>query len=87
MPSTRIITGDWAEGRESEVIEAVQASLSAALKLPDWDRDVALELYDDKRRIIPTGRSERYTRVEITMFSGRSLGAKRALYRSLVIIL
>lgn len=84
MPSTRIMTGEWAKGRESEIIEAVQASLSASLKLPDWDRDVVLDLYNDKRRIIPTGRSERYTRVEIKMFSGRSIEAKRALYRSVV---
>jgi phenylpyruvate tautomerase PptA (4-oxalocrotonate tautomerase family) len=84
MPSTRIMTGEWAKGRESEIIEAVQASLSASLKVPDWDRDVVLDLYNDKRRIIPTGRSERYTRVEIKMFSGRSIEAKRALYRSVV---
>jgi hypothetical protein len=56
MPSTRIVTGEWAKGRESEIIEAVQASLSASLKVPDWDRDVVLDLYNDKRRIIPTGR-------------------------------
>ena len=84
MPSTRIITGGWAKGRESEIIEPVQASLSASLNVPDWDRDIVLDLYNDKRRIIPTGRSERYTRVEIKMFSGRSIEAKRALYRSVV---
>ena len=79
MPSTRIMTGEWAKGLESEIIEAVQASLSASSKVPDWDRDIVLDLYDDKRRIIPTGRSERYTRVEIKIFLGRSIESKRAL--------
>jgi phenylpyruvate tautomerase PptA (4-oxalocrotonate tautomerase family) len=84
MPSTRIATGEWAKGRELEIIAAVQASLNTSLKVPDWDRDIVLDLYGDKRRIVPTGRSERYTRVEIEMFSGRSIEAKRALYGSVV---
>jgi phenylpyruvate tautomerase PptA (4-oxalocrotonate tautomerase family) len=54
------------------------------LKVPDWDRDIVLDLYDHKRRIVPTGRSERYTRVEVELFSGRSIEAKRALYGSVV---
>jgi phenylpyruvate tautomerase PptA (4-oxalocrotonate tautomerase family) len=84
MPSTRIATGAWARGRESDIIESVQSALLTSLKVPDWDRDIVLDLYDDKRRIVPTGRSERYTRVEIAMFSGRSIEAKRALYKSVV---
>ena len=84
MPSTRIITGDWARGREMELIEAVQSALLSAIKIPDWDRDIVVELCDGKRRIVPTGRSERFTRIEIELFSGRSLEAKRRLYRSIV---
>jgi phenylpyruvate tautomerase PptA (4-oxalocrotonate tautomerase family) len=84
MPSTRILTGDWARGREMDLINAVQSALLSAIKIPDWDRDVIIDLYDDKQRIVPTGRSERYTRVEIELFSGRSTEAKRALYRTIV---
>ncbi|GIQ77865.1 tautomerase [Bradyrhizobium sp. RD5-C2] len=84
MPSTRITTGIWARGIETEVIEAVQDALLAALKIPDYDRYVVLDLYDDAARIVPTGRSERYTRIEILLFSGRSLAAKRALYSAVV---
>ncbi len=43
--------------------------------------DVVVDLYDGNRPIIPTGRSERFTRIEIELFSGRSMEAKRALYR------
>jgi hypothetical protein len=67
-----------------QIIEAVQAALLGSLKVPDWDRDIVIDLYDDKRRIVPTGRSSRYTRVEITMFAGRSPEAKRTLYKCVV---
>jgi phenylpyruvate tautomerase PptA (4-oxalocrotonate tautomerase family) len=84
MPSTRITTGIWARGSEREVIETVQSALLSALKIPDYDRDVVLDIYDAATRIVPTGRSERCTRIEVVMFSGRSLDAKRALYQALV---
>ena len=84
MPSTRITTGTWARGSEQEVIDAVQSALLSALKIPDYDRDVVLDIYDAATRIVPTGRSELYTRIEVVMFSGRSLDAKRALYQALV---
>jgi len=84
MPSTRITTGPWARGIEQELIGAVQSALLSALKIPDYDRDVVIDTYDAPARIIPTGRSEHYTRIEVVMFSGRSLEAKRALYKTLV---
>ncbi|HVY43328.1 MAG TPA: tautomerase family protein [Hyphomicrobiaceae bacterium] len=84
MPSTRITTGAWARGQESAVIEAVQAGLETGLKIPDWDRDVVLDIRGDGTRIVPTGRSDHYTRVEIALFSGRSLEAKRRLYSAIV---
>lgn len=84
MPSTRITTGTWARGREATIIEAVQAALLTSLKIPDYDRDVVIDLYDEASRIVPTGRSERYTRIEILLFSGRSLEARKALYSTIV---
>lgn len=84
MPSTRIVTGAWARGCEGKVIEAVQAALVSALQIPEKDRDVVIDTYDETNRIVMTGRSQRYTRVEVTLFAGRSLAAKRALYKSVV---
>jgi phenylpyruvate tautomerase PptA (4-oxalocrotonate tautomerase family) len=84
MPSTRIVTGSWARGSERKVIEAVQSALVSALKLPEKDRDVVIDTYDETSRIVMTGRSQRYTRVEVTLFAGRSMEAKRALYRAVV---
>ena len=84
MPSTRITTGTWAKGREASILEAVQNALLSSLKIPDYDRDIVLDLYEADRRIVPSGRSERYTRVEIVLFTGRSLDAKRSLYQAVV---
>jgi len=84
MPSTTIITGEWARDEEMTLIEAVQSAFVAALKTPEWDRDIVVDLYGAGRRIVPTGKSERYTRIEIKLFSGRSMAAKRSLYRAIV---
>ena len=84
MPSTRIATGDWARGREPEILEAVHSALVKGIKIPDWDRDVVVDIYSDDSRMSPPNRTPRYTRIEIALYLGRSLDAKRALYKELV---
>ena len=83
MPCVRIATGKWAVGIELRLIEAVQAALVSAFKIPQWDRDVVLDVYDENRRIVSTGRSERYTRIEIIGIAARSMEAKRALFKAI----
>lgn len=84
MPCVRITTGMWAMGAEMRLIEAVQAALVSAFEIPEWDRDIVLDLYDATRRIVSTGRSERYTRIENIGIAARSMDAKRALFKSIV---
>ncbi|MBN9489722.1 MAG: tautomerase family protein [Alphaproteobacteria bacterium] len=84
MPSTRITTGVWARGRERELIELVQSALLDSLKIPDWDRDVIATALEPQQRIVPSGNSDFYTRIEIILFVGRPIEAKRALYSSIV---
>jgi phenylpyruvate tautomerase PptA (4-oxalocrotonate tautomerase family) len=83
MPCVRIATGTWALGTEKALIEAVQSALVTAFQIPEWDRDVVLDLYDENRRIVSTGRSERYTRIEIVGIAARSMAAKRALFEAI----
>ena len=45
---------------------------------------MVLDLYDANRRIVSTGRSDRYTRVEIIGIAARSKDAKRALFKTIV---
>jgi hypothetical protein len=33
---------------------------------------------------VPPGRGQKFTLIEVTMFSGRSMSAKRALYQAMV---
>jgi hypothetical protein len=83
MPCVRIATGKWAIGSEMKLIEAVQSALVASFRIPPHDRDVVLDLYDESRRIVSPGRSERYTRVEIVGIAARSVAAKRRLFEAI----
>jgi phenylpyruvate tautomerase PptA (4-oxalocrotonate tautomerase family) len=65
-------------------VEAVQAALVEALKLPVEDRGVRLVVHEPHRVAIPPQRTERFTLVSIDLFSGRSLDAKRNLYRAII---
>lgn len=80
MPMTRIETGaGWLGERQPAMIEAVQRALVDALKLPESDRDIVLS--EHQHRIVPPGRSPKYTRIEVLLFAGRSPDTKRRLYR------
>jgi hypothetical protein len=48
------------------------------------DRDVDINAYEAAAWIVPAVRSEHDSRIEIVVFAGRSLDAKRARYQMLV---
>jgi phenylpyruvate tautomerase PptA (4-oxalocrotonate tautomerase family) len=85
MPITRI------EGRRirtsdevQELIEAVYLAQREALRLPEWDRQIRYVEHKPEYFDVIPGKSENYLLVEVSMFSGRSLEAKRALYQGIV---
>jgi phenylpyruvate tautomerase PptA (4-oxalocrotonate tautomerase family) len=85
VPSTRIETRrGWLDGQRGAVLEAVQRALVAGLLIPAKDRCVRLVEYDDDAMIVPPSVGPRYTIVEISLFTGRSIEAKRRLYAALV---
>ena len=55
-----------------------------ALKIPQHDRNQRVHEYDENDFMRPPGRTDKYTLIEITMFPGRTLEAKRNLYRRIV---
>jgi len=65
-------------------IEAVYQALREALKVPEGDRQVRYVEHKPEHFAAPPEKSENYTFVEILLFPGRSLEAKRNLYRSIV---
>jgi phenylpyruvate tautomerase PptA (4-oxalocrotonate tautomerase family) len=78
------------EGRTSDekksLVEAVRAALSEALQAPQDDPAVRLAEYPREQLLLPYPdlHTDRYTLVEVTMFAGRSLDAKRRLSGAIV---
>jgi phenylpyruvate tautomerase PptA (4-oxalocrotonate tautomerase family) len=81
MPSTRIETSaGWINGRHAEVIAAVQRALVEGIKIPPEDRHVRILEYPAGTMAVPGDRGPKATLVEISMFAGRSVEAKRRLH-------
>ena len=68
----------------SALMEAVYLSLREALKVPEDDRQIRYIEHRPEHFWVAPGKSENYTLVEVLMFPGRPLDAKRALYRGIV---
>jgi phenylpyruvate tautomerase PptA (4-oxalocrotonate tautomerase family) len=68
----------------SDMIEAVYQALREALKVPEGDRQIRYFEHKPEHFAVPPGKTENYTLVEITLFPGRTLDAKRNLYKSIV---
>jgi phenylpyruvate tautomerase PptA (4-oxalocrotonate tautomerase family) len=71
------------ESHRDAVSRAVHDALVETLALPAEKRFHRFILLDEEDFLYPSGRSERYTIIEISMFEGRSFEAKKALIRSL----
>ncbi len=87
MPSTVIdVRCTYTREQEIQLIEAVQAALVEGFKIPEGDRCVRLVVHEPHRFIALARLSqpERYTVITVTAFAGRSLDAKRNLYRAIV---
>ena len=85
MPSTTVeVIREYTRDEETAIVEAVHAALVEGIKIPDEDRTVRLIVHQPHRMTIPPGKSDRYTIVSVDLFEGRSIDAKRRLYRALV---
>lgn len=87
MPSVLIeIRRTMAAEEESRLMEAVHAALRDAFKIHAGDRNVRLLVHEPHRFACPPDRTrpELCTHISIDAFAGRSVDAKRALYRGIV---
>jgi phenylpyruvate tautomerase PptA (4-oxalocrotonate tautomerase family) len=85
MPSTLIsIRKPRPPAERAAIIEAVQAALVEGIKIPAGDRCVRLQTFDAADFIVSEPKGENFTLVEVSMFSGRTMDAKRALYKAIV---
>lgn len=85
MPLVRI---EVREGRlpseKQALLEAVHSALVEALKIPEHDRTQRLHELPADCFEFPPDKTEMFTLVEVTMFRGRSLEAKKRLYGAIV---
>jgi len=85
MPLARIeVRRPRPEHEVQALITTVYEALRAALKVPEGDRNIRYLEYPPERFATPPDRTDDYTIVEITLLPGRSLEAKRTLYRLIV---
>lgn len=85
MPLARIETRrTWPPEQVQALMDAVYQSFREALKVPEGDRNVRYVEHRPEHWVNPPGKSDNATLVEVTMFPGRSLAAKRALYAAII---
>ncbi len=87
MPSTTIeVRRRYGADEEVAIIDAVHDALVSAFDIPSGDKHVRL-ISHEPHRFAPSpalARPELYTFVAIDCFAGRSVQAKRTLYREIV---
>ncbi|HWG80332.1 MAG TPA: tautomerase family protein [Stellaceae bacterium] len=85
MPDVLVeVRGSWLGPRKPRFLEAIHAALVDAIRIPPDDKVLRLVEHAPENFIIPGDKGGHYTRIEITMFAGRSLDAKRKLYQAVV---
>lgn len=85
MPSAVIeVRRRYTQEQEIGLINAVHEAMIEGLKIPVWDKNIRLVVHEPHRFATPPGKSEYYTIVSIDLFTGRSVDAKRRLYRAIV---
>ena len=85
MPLARIeVRRPRPEHEVAALMDAVYQAQREALKLPEGDRQIRYVEHRPEHFAVPPGKSANYTLVDIQMFPGRSLAAKRALYQGIV---
>jgi hypothetical protein len=74
----------WIADGGPRLLDAIHAGIAEALRTPEDDKVLRLVQHPPEDFAIPGSAGERYTHIEITMFAGRTLAAKRKLYRAVV---
>ena len=85
MPDVLVeVRGNWLGDEKARFLDAIHSAMVETIKIPHNDKVLRFHSYALDDFVIPPERGERFTRIEITMFAGRSLEAKRKLYRAIV---
>jgi Tautomerase enzyme len=74
----------WSREDKARLLDAVHAAAVDALKVPYEDRTQILTEHAAEAFELPAGKGDRFTLVEVTMFAGWPVGARRRLSRAVV---
>ncbi len=84
MPLVKIsILKGRSTSEKKKLLDLVHSSLVEAFKIPDHDRTQRVYEFSEVDFEIENDRSDKYTIIEITIFPGRSVEAKKKLYKLL----
>ena len=76
------------KGRSKEekaaLLEAIHSALRASFKIPENDRNLRIFEFEPENFVLPEEKTKDYILIEMDVFPGRSLDAKRALYQSII---
>ena len=85
MPLVKI---EIQEGKSKEykkaLLDGVHQALVQSLKIPDYDRTQRLYELDADNFEAPPNKTDNITVIEIVIFKGRSIEAKKQLYKTIV---
>ncbi|MFT3714488.1 MAG: tautomerase family protein [Gordonia sp. (in: high G+C Gram-positive bacteria)] len=87
MPHAQIeVRRQWTVDEEVAIIDAVHEALVSAFRIPSDDKHIRLVVHESHRFAHPPTleHPEYLTMIHIDCFEGRSLDAKRQLYREIV---
>jgi len=87
MPSVMIeVRRKYEPEQEVALMEAIHDALQEAFKILPGDRNVRLHVHEPHRFACPPAKAkpEFYTHITISAFAGRSIAAKRNLYKAIV---
>jgi Tautomerase enzyme len=85
MPDILVeVKGGWIGGRKQDLLLAIHGALIESIKTDPEDKVIRLVEHSPENFIIPTHAGKKFTRIEITMFIGRSIEAKRMIYKAMV---
>ena len=80
-----LVTVTLMKGKSKEFKKAILAevheALVAAFRIPDQDRNQRLIEIESENFECPIGNTENFVTIEMTVFPGRSLHAKKTLYK------
>jgi hypothetical protein len=85
MPDIMVeVRGSWLDGKQTPFLKAVHEAVVQALKTLIDEPLARLIEHPSISYLTPHSAGERFARIEIVLFQGRSLETKRELYRAIV---